>query len=121
MEVDGFFYILDVEGRVGIVTNCMYLWIGRLVYRTDVLVISAMNWKELLFLPRGLCMSQILKLLSFPLLEKEESVFLQGHFLYLSKRSLDSNGKEHIMELRCSEWRSPVWPAKGDFQHETVV
>lgn len=49
-------------------------------------------------------MSQILKRLSIPLLEKEENVFLQGHFLYLSKRSLDSNGKKHIMELRCSEW-----------------
>lgn len=36
-----FFCILDVKGRVGIVTNCMYLWMGRLVYRTDV--ISAMN------------------------------------------------------------------------------
>lgn len=68
-------------------------------------------------------MSQILKLLSlsFPLLEKEESVLRQGHSSYSSKGSLDSNGKKRTVELQCSEWQSHDWTAKGDFQYETVV
>lgn len=44
-------------------------------------------------------MSQILKFLSFPLLGKERGVLPQGHFLYSFEGSLDSAGKENIMEL----------------------
>lgn len=66
-------------------------------------------------------MSQILKLLSSPLLERERSVLLQGHLLYSSKGSLDSDGKIHIMKPQGKEWQSHVWTAKGGFQHKAVL
>lgn len=58
-------------------------------------------------------MSQILKLLSFPLLKKERNVLLQGHFLYSSEGSLDSARKNHIIELQGTEWQGRTGQQKG--------
>lgn len=77
-EVGGFFYVLDARGMVGIMANCIYLWVDRLHH--GAVATSDVSWKEFFFLlkvcvcpkPWNFCLSHCSR--------KREASFVQVTF-----------------------------------------